>query len=70
MKTRELYILETMLKEQKNKYESYTCKNCKYSDDSTEGTMICRHPDDAMPFHVPLDFGCIPPYFKEKEKTK
>lgn len=48
-------------------FQSYTCKNCKYSDDSTEGTIICRHPDDAMPFHLPLDFGCVPPYFERKK---
>lgn len=68
--TTEEILIRKLLQEQKEKYENYTCKNCKYSDDSTEGTMICRHPDDAMPFHVPLDFGCVPPYFEKKEKTK
>ena len=39
-------------------FESMTCENCYYSDTSVEGTIICRHDDDAMPFHVPMDFGC------------
>ena len=46
-------------------FKSRTCDNCHYGDTETKGTIICRHYDDAMPFHVPLDFGCNK--FKRKE---